>query len=108
MWVQLEWTCAATGDEKFILLWVNNGGNGNVIFDEAFLVSKVDFLSCRTSLTFAPGKILKFFIIHVFIYLPHVDQLTDAIIQLRLSWEPSQKIVLSSVSPKLRFHDILG
>lgn len=71
MWVQLEWTFTATGDEKFILLWVNNGGNGNVIFDEAFLVSKVDFLSCRTSLTFAPGKILKFvlyfFIFHIII-----------------------------------------
>ena len=69
MWVQLEWTFTATGDEKFILLWVNNGGNGNVIFDEAFLVSKIDFLSCRTSLTFAPGKILYFFII--FIYFSH-------------------------------------
>ena len=57
LWSRIDWSFEATGDEFYILFYVHNGGDGDVIFDHAYLVSKADFLTCRESLTFSPGKI---------------------------------------------------
>ena len=55
LWMQHEWSFDATGNEFYILFFVNGGGDGDAIFDHAYLVTKVDFLACREKITFSPS-----------------------------------------------------